>query len=63
MATVPVRDVRHDRCRHPQGHTHLAVALDELGRWLDAIEIPTTAAGYAELLGPRPDPDGVLILV
>ncbi|MDP8929901.1 MAG: transposase [Actinomycetota bacterium] len=29
---------------------HVAVALDQLGRWLDATEIPTTAAGYAELL-------------
>jgi transposase len=30
---------------------HVAVALDQLGRFLDANEIPTTSAGYAELLG------------
>jgi transposase len=30
---------------------HVAVALDQLGRFLDANEIPTTTAGYAELLG------------
>ena len=29
---------------------HVAVALDQLGRFLDATEIPTTSAGYAELL-------------
>jgi transposase len=29
---------------------HVAVALDQLGRWLDASEIPTTPAGYAQLL-------------
>ncbi|MDP8931758.1 MAG: IS110 family transposase [Actinomycetota bacterium] len=29
---------------------HVAVALDQLGRWLDAIEIETTPAGYAQLL-------------
>jgi transposase len=30
---------------------HVAVALDQLGRFLDATEIATTSAGYAELLG------------
>jgi transposase len=30
---------------------HVAVALDQVGRFLDANEIPTTSAGYAELLG------------
>lgn len=30
---------------------HVAVALDQLGRLLDATEIPTTSAGYAQLLG------------
>jgi transposase len=30
-------------------HTHLAVALDQLGRWLGQLEIPTTTAGFAEL--------------
>ncbi len=29
---------------------HVAVALDQLGRFLDATEIPTTSAGYADLL-------------
>jgi transposase len=30
---------------------HVAVANDSLGRRLDAISVPTTPAGYAELLG------------
>lgn len=30
---------------------HVAVAKDNLGRRLDAISVPTTPAGYAELLG------------
>lgn len=30
--------------------TPLAVALEQLGRFLDAIEIPTTSAGYGDLL-------------
>lgn len=29
---------------------HVAVALDQLGRWLGVIEIATTAAGYGQLL-------------
>ncbi len=29
---------------------HVAVVLDQLGRWLGAIEIPATTAGYAQLL-------------
>ena len=28
---------------------HVAVALDQLGRRLDTVEIPTTADGYAAL--------------
>ena len=30
---------------------HVAVATDSFGRRLDAISVPTTPAGYAELLG------------
>ena len=30
---------------------HVAVAKDSFGRRLDAISVPTTPAGYAELLG------------
>jgi transposase len=30
-------------------HTHVAVALDQLGRRLGELEIPTTTAGFAEL--------------
>jgi transposase len=30
---------------------HVAVANDSFGRRLDAISVPTTPAGYAELLG------------
>ena len=30
---------------------HVAVAKDSLGRRLDATSVPTTPAGYAELLG------------
>jgi transposase len=30
---------------------HVAVAKDGFGRRLDAISVPTTPAGYAELLG------------
>jgi hypothetical protein len=30
---------------------HVAAALDQVGRWLDAIEIATTLTGYAELRG------------
>jgi hypothetical protein len=29
---------------------HVAVALDQLGRWLGVLEIPTTVAGYGQLL-------------
>ncbi len=29
---------------------HVAVVLDHLGRWLGAIEVPATTAGYAQLL-------------
>lgn len=32
------------------GDQHVAVALDQLGRHLRATEIPTTRAGYAELV-------------
>ena len=30
---------------------HVAVAKDSFGRRLDAISVPTTPAGYGELLG------------
>ena len=31
--------------------SHVAVALDELGRRLDELHFPTTESGYARLLG------------
>jgi transposase len=30
---------------------HVAVALDQFGRYLDALSLPTTDIGYARLLG------------
>ncbi len=51
MATMPDIEVFVTVGVDTHKDLHVAVALDQLGRWLDAIEIPTTSAGYAELLG------------
>jgi len=50
MATMPDNEVFVTLGVDTHKDTHVAVALDQLGRWLDAIEIPTTSAGYAQLL-------------
>ncbi len=50
MATMPDTETFVTLGVDTHKDTHLAVALDQLGRWLDAIEIPTTSAGYADLL-------------
>ena len=51
MATMPDTETFVTVGVDTHKDTHLAVALDQLGRWLDAVEISTTSAGYAELLG------------
>jgi transposase len=50
MATMPQDEVFVTVGVDTHKDTHVAVVLDQLGRFLDAIEIPTTSAGYAELL-------------
>ncbi len=50
MATMPEDEVFVTVGVDTHKDIHVAVALDQLGRFLDAIEIPTTSAGYAELL-------------
>jgi transposase len=35
----------------PHADVHVAVATDSFGRRLDTTSVPTTLAGYAELLG------------
>lgn len=51
MATMPDIEVFVTVGVDTHKDIHVAVAIDQVGRWLDAIEIPTTSAGYAELLG------------
>jgi transposase len=50
MATMPHTEMFVTVGVDTHKDIHVAVALDQLGRKLDAIEIPTTSAGYAELL-------------
>jgi transposase len=50
MATMPEFEVFVTVGVDTHKDAHVAVALDQLGRLLDAIEIPTTPAGYAQLL-------------
>jgi transposase len=49
MSTMPEAEVFVTLGVDTHKHTHLAVALDQLGRRLDQLEIPTTTAGFAEL--------------
>ena len=49
MPTMPDTEVFVTLGLDTHKHTHLAVALDQLGRWLDQLEIPTTTDGFAEL--------------
>jgi transposase len=49
MTTMPDAEVFVTLGIDTHKHTHLAVALDQLGRWLGQLEIPTTTAGFAEL--------------
>jgi hypothetical protein len=49
MSTMPDAEVFVTLGIDTHKHTHLAVALDQLGRWLGQLEIPTTTAGFAEL--------------
>ena len=48
----PYNKCRGDHCGrgYPQGHIHVAVALDGLGRRLGALSVSTTPAGYKELV-------------
>ncbi len=49
MSTMPDAEVFVTLGIDTHKHTCLAVALDQLGRWLDQLEIQTTTAGFAEL--------------
>ena len=49
MSTMPDAEVFVTLGIDTHKHVHVAVALDQLGRRLDELEIPTTTAGFAEL--------------
>jgi hypothetical protein len=49
MTTMPEAEVFVTLGVDTHKHTPLAVALDQLGRRLDELEIPTTTAGFAQL--------------
>jgi transposase len=49
MSTMPEAEVFVTLGIDTHKHVHVAVALDQLGRRLDQLEIPTTTAGFAEL--------------
>lgn len=49
MSTMPETEVFVTLGIDTHKHTHLAVALDQLGRRLDQLEIPTTTGGFAQL--------------
>lgn len=50
MATVPQEEVRVTVGVDTHEDVHVAVAVDQLGRWLGEISIPTTRRGYARLI-------------
>jgi transposase len=50
MTTMPETEVHVTLGVDTHKDIHVAVALDQLGRKLDTIQIPTTAAGYGLLL-------------
>ncbi|HEX2028026.1 MAG TPA: IS110 family transposase [Nitriliruptorales bacterium] len=50
MTTMPDLEVFVTLGVDTHKDVHVAVALDQLGRWLGALEIPTTTAGYGQLL-------------
>lgn len=50
MNTVPHDEVLVTLRVNPHADVHVVVALDQLGRFLDALEIPTTRGGYRQLL-------------
>jgi hypothetical protein len=49
MTTMPEAEVFVTLGVDTRKHTHVAVALDQLGRRLGELEIPTTTAGFAQL--------------
>lgn len=49
MSTMPDTEVFVTLGIGTHKHTHLAVALDHLGRWLGQLEIAATTAGFADL--------------
>jgi transposase len=51
MPTMPEAEVFVILGVDTHKHTHLAVALDQLGRRLGQLEVPTTTARFAELYG------------
>ncbi len=50
MTTAPQDEVRVTLGVDTHEQTHVAVALDHLGRRLGELSIPTNAAGYARLV-------------
>jgi transposase len=50
MATLPQQEVRVTLGVDTYDQTHVAVALDQLGRRLGELSIPTNPAGYARLI-------------
>jgi transposase len=49
MSTMPEAEVFVTLGIDTHKHVHVAVALDQLGRRLDELEIPATTAGFGEL--------------
>jgi transposase len=49
MTTMPEAEVFVTLGIDTHKHTHLAVGLDQLGRRLDELEIPSTVAGFVQL--------------
>jgi transposase len=50
MATVPQQEVRVTIGVDTHEDVHVAVALDQLGRWLGELSIPTHTGGYKRLV-------------
>jgi transposase len=49
MTTMPEAEVFVTLGVDTHKHTHMAVALDQLGRRLGELEVPTTTSGFAQL--------------
>ena len=50
MATLPHEEVRVTLGVDTHEDVHVAVALDQLGRWLGELPIPTNTGGFVQLV-------------